>query len=280
MIVNWLIESDTFSDIDGLTNEITRQGHAFKILSDRNYWDRHWSTLFDPKDCVIYYGGLELGYMLRREAPWVPGVYTTLENYDCHYYYPRFGKYLLNQNYAIIPYGELERRMDWIYEHFGIDDTIFIRPDRGNKIFTGKAIYKERFIHELPLLGFYKLKPEELCIVCEPRNVRKEWRFLIVDGQIITGSEYRPDKVCVDVTSIHDDAQIAYRVAQEALRDNEYNPDRAWSLDICKTEAGNFYVLEVGCFSSAGLYAMDNARVVEAVSRVALEDWKEIYESV
>lgn len=278
MKVHWLIESDALSDIEGLTAEIARQGHEFKILSDRNYWDKHWSTLFDPKDCVVYYGGLALGYILRRESQWIPGVYTTLENYDCHHYYPYFGKYLLNQNYAIIPYGELCRRMDWIYEHFATDNAVFIRPNRGNKIFTGKLFYKERFLQDVELLGFYKIKPDELCVVSEPRNVKKEWRFLIVDGKIVTGSEYLPKRVCCDVTSIHDDAQIAIRLAQQVLQDNEYRPDRAWSLDICMTAPGNFYVLEVGCFSSAGLYAMDNAKIVEAVSRVALEDWKEFFE--
>jgi hypothetical protein len=59
----------------------------------------------------------------------------------------------------------------------------------------------------------------------------------------------------------------------------EYNPDRAWTLDICMTEHGNFYVLEVGCFSCAGLYAMNFETVVREISRIALEDWKEIYEN-
>jgi len=279
MKVNWFLESDIYGDdIKALVAEIERQGHGLKILSDRNHWDLNWLNLFSTRDCVIYYGGLELGYSVRRKAMWVPGIYSSVENYACHKYYPLFGNRLLNSCYVIIPYGDLLRRKDWLYKHLGIDDTIFIRPDKGTKVFTGKAIYYENFEKDLEQLGFYYLEPGELCVIAEPRNVEKEWRFLIVNGRLVAGSEYKPEKKNVFGNSIHDDSYVAIRVAEQAVANVDYVPDRAWTLDICKTVEGNFYVLEVGCFSCAGLYAMNMADVVREVSRIAWEDWKEIFE--
>jgi len=278
MKVNWFLESDLFENLDRLIAEIKAQGHNLTILSNKSHWDTKLCDLFDDKDCVIFYGSIQMGATVNRETPWLPGLYCTTPNYDCTKYYPLFGEYLLNSNYAMVPYGDLIRRKDWLYEHLGIDDTIFIRPNKGNKIFTGKSIYKDYFEKDYELLGFYDVDPHELCVVAEPRNVEKEWRFLIVDGAIVAGSEYTPDTRDIFPADSNEDDNCAIGTAVAALSSNSYSPDRAWTLDVCKTSAGNFYVLEVGCFSCAGLYGMNMEKVVRKISELAVEDWKEVYE--
>ena len=64
--------------------------------------------------------------------------------------------------------------------------------------------------------------------------------------------------------------------AQEAA--NLYNPDRCWTIDVAKTEFGTYKVLEIGCFSCAGLYGNNLEKVVKAVSLAALDEWKELNE--
>ena len=179
----------------------------------------------------------------------------------------------------MLPYGELLRQKGFLYDKLGADGAIFIRPNRGNKIFTGTLVYRERFEKDIDIMGCYHVQPNELCVVCEPHNVKKEWRYLIVDGRVVTGSEYRPGlHECTAGISVHSDDYVAYRVAEDIIENVEYCPDRCWTLDICMTRQGSFYLLEVGCFSCAGLYVMDASRVVKAVSQAAVEDWKEIYE--
>ncbi len=69
----------------------------------------------------------------------------------------------------------------------------------------------------------------------------------------------------------------ALMLAYEAAK--RYNPDRCWTVDIAKTEYGTYHVLEIGCFSCAGLYGMDLEKVVDKVSEEALKEWKEYYDT-
>ena len=44
-------------------------------------------------------------------------------------------------------------------------------------------------------------------------------------------------------------------------------------IDVCETNEGNFYLLELNSFSSAGLYACKKELIVKRVSEIALEDY-------
>jgi len=279
----WLLESDLFEeDLPRLVAEIKRQGFEVKVMSSTiadvyaslpNFLD-----FYKPEDCVIYYGPLELGYRIRREAKWVPGIFCSTENYECTNYYPKFGDYLLNSNYMMIPFGDLLRQKEFLYEKLGQKDSIFIRPNKGTKVFTGQLVYKEKFEDDLKFFQMYNLDDKELCIVAEPRNIKFEWRFVVVDNKVVTGSLYKPLQIGPKDSDCLESYREALVYAQNVLSDIDYNPDKAWTLDICKTFAGNHYVLEVGGFSCAGLYKCKVEPIVREVSRVALEEWKEYYE--
>lgn len=123
--VNWFLEYDIYGDdINGLCEQIKEQGHELTILSNQNYWDTSWLNLFGSEDCVIYYGGLGMGAEVSRKAPWMPAIYSTLPNYDCTKYYPVFGDLLLNSSYVMVPFGDLPRRKDWLFDKVGISDSI------------------------------------------------------------------------------------------------------------------------------------------------------------
>lgn len=281
-MINWLLESDLFDEgLSDFIQEIRNQGHNVKVLSDKAYWDTDFVDLFDEKSCVVYYGSLEMGYQVRRKSKWIPGLYSSIENYDCTKYYPLFGDYLLNSEYMMVPFGDLQRKKEWLFDHLGIDDAIFIRPNKGNKVFTGKLVYKERFEKDLDLLGFYNVQPNELCVVCRPYNIGREFRFVIVDNKWVAGSQYKFTNVHEKQIPINTDYlshRNAIALVEEVLSNVEYSPDRAWTLDICQTSKETCKVLEVGCFSCAGLYACEYESIIREVSRVALEDWEDFYD--
>ena len=56
-----------------------------------------------------------------------------------------------------------------------------------------------------------------------------------------------------------------------------YNPDKCWTMDIVKTEKLGYKLLEIGCFSCAGLYGNNLNKVVKSVSESALKEWKEYF---
>jgi hypothetical protein len=176
----------------------------------------------------------------------------------------------------MMPYGQIMSSKEWLYEHLGIHDTIFIRPDGGFKSFTGKAVERKFFDKDVDYFGFYGIEPHELCVIAEPRNVANEWRFLVVDNKIVAGSQYRPLQKSLSDPEPYDNE--AFKYATRVLSSVDYKPDNAWMLDICRTKQDSYYVLEVGCFSCAGLYKMDTDMVVKYVSEQAERDWREFYD--
>jgi hypothetical protein len=276
MKAKWFLETDVFSEnLKRLHEEVVRQGMDLKIASYVPYEDdKGYKGLFDRDDCVIYYGSLNFAAQVARETPWVPGVFYNRPAYECRSYYPALAKFLLNSNYLMIPYGDMLRQKDFLYQCVGIEDTIFVRPDRSDKVFTGKMIYKEWFEKDVDYLGFYGTKASDLCVIAEPRNVAHEWRFVVADGKVITGSQYVTDGK-PGAKPEYDPK--AWELAQE-VADTKYNPDRLWCVDICRTKQGNYYLLEIGAFSCAGWYYCDLEVIVREASRIALEMWREVNE--
>ena len=270
----WIIEHVFDDDTRNLIDSLEATGTEYKVLS--SVYDGQWD-IYDPKDCVVTYGSIQFGHIVQRKAQWVPGHYCTDRHYLCSYYY-RYFKNMLNDEYLFLPFGAILDKAEFIFDTLGADDAVFIRPDSGNKTFTGALCYKERFEFDFKLMGTYDPPPETMCLISTPKNIEKEWRFFVVDWQIMCGSEYKPGRHDIVGTSIHSDGQWAWKMAQQIVEKMEWQPDRAWCIDICKTKSGNFYVLEIGSFSSAGLYECRTQHLVEEINRVALEEWREYYE--
>ena len=275
MKVKWLVEDDAFpEDTQPFLDAIANSGYEYKIIRQRPCDPvPDFYNFFPPEDCVIFYGSLGLAKHLRKKCNWIPGVYYDIPKYNCVAYYAELGKYLVNGNYMMLPFGELIRRKEYIFEHVSSDRAVFVRPDRGDKIFTGKVVYKEYWEKDIDYFDFSQLDKKELVVVAEPRNIAAEWRFVIVEGRVIAGSQYRQNDVVGYEAYYPPEAK---RLAEEVA--SIYNPEPAFVVDICCTKSGEYCVMEVGCFSCAGLYACDRMAVIKAVSDVALKEWWDINE--
>lgn len=255
-----------------LKEEVLKSGKLMVGLPANEFrsLNKKYLGFFEPDDCVVVRGSIQFCNMVRKEAPWIPGVYCNWPAFECINYYPKFREHLLNgEEYMILPYGDLKRQKEFIYKTFGQADTIFIRPNSGNKIFTGEAIQKERFEQTIDYLGYSDVPENELCIITYPVNLVAEYRFIVAKQEVIAGSEYRPERFELNPLG------AVWDYACEVIEGLDYQPDRVWSLDICKTKAGRLKVLEIGSFSCAGLYKCNTDTVVREVSRVALEEWEE-----
>jgi hypothetical protein len=207
---------------------------------------------------------------IYRERLWVPGAFCTVENFSWSNYACHYGEYLFNHDYAMLPFGELSRCRDRLFDLLGIDGRVFIRPDSPLKLFTGQIASRQTFSADLEFMGFYDFPANSLVVVSSPKEIVVEWRFVIVNGEVVAGSQYkergrpetRPD---CDVRAL----ELAQRIA--AL---DYQPDPVWIIDICQDSNGTYGLLEIGGFSFAGLYACDRSKVVAAVSKAAIDLWQ------
>ena len=185
--VTWVIEKGLFVDTEErLIGELKRQGIGYRELQYVPFDDdlvKRCEGMFPKGSCVVFYGSLNFGRKLKRTS-WIPGVYLDDRKYDCTAYYPVFGNDLLHSDYIMLPYGELTRRKDFLFEHFGYNMThdceLFMRPNSGFKQFVGTVLDYDRFDDGVKLSGFYDVEPDTLVIVSKAKRLHKEWRFVVV----------------------------------------------------------------------------------------------------
>lgn len=277
MKVEWLFETDIFKEgTIQIAEEIERQGMKVTYADTIPMRDgESYLNIFPPQACVVFYGTIGFADHIRRNAPWVPGVFMSPEKFLCSTYYAHFSDHLLANPYIMLPFGDLIRKKDFLFDTLGQEDTIFIRPDSGEKTFTGQLVERAAFERDLGEMGFHPIPPESLVVVSAPRNIETEWRFVIADGDVITGSRYLPHRLRLRPDD-PDDEDARFH-AQAAVTEAGWAPDRIWTIDICKTAAGRFYVIEINSFSCSGMYACNPKPMIERASRIALEEWEKAH---
>jgi hypothetical protein len=223
--------------------------------------------MLDPPDLsghVVFHGSLQGAQWVREHTDWKPGAIENTSQLECRYYYPRLGPRLLNREHTFLPFGCLEERKDDLFRWLGEADCIFLRPDSNRKPFSGQIIRKEQWNEDIGLASFYGVDPEVMVVVARPQVVRAEWRFFVCRGQVVTGSCYRRGDQRVRKRADEKRMDVARNMLAFALSQG-YDPDPVWVLDICEDGAGEYRILEVGGFSSAGLYACNTHLLVQAV---------------
>ncbi len=287
MEVKWLFEDyEHDSSLQPLMDEIKKQGMELKVVKYEP-WESGEFNQYPNDDCVVFYGTLNLGRQLCRQKGWVPGIYCNWQNLCCVTYYSYWAKYLFNNFYTMLPLLEIKRRENYIFSIYGMDDCIFIRPDSGAKTFTGQILKREEIDREFKLFESYAGRPLDqiLTVISTPKLIHKEWRFVIVDKKVIAVSQYRENfKSYVREQSLEIDPVIeegcptkALKLAEE-IADDPWQPDRAYTLDICSGNDGRVWLLEANSFSCSGLYKCSPEPIVREISRIALEDWKDCME--
>lgn len=276
--IGWLIDADMFPRYrDELVTSICECGHEVALVHAPQppyRWDDldcSYRRKFPKGSCVVAHGDIEFVTRIARERWWTPGAFGTVENFACSSYYSHFGRFLLNQDYVMLPFGELSRRRDFLFRTVGVDGRVFVRPDSPLKLFTGQVAARDTFDGDLEFMGFYEFPASSMVAVSSPKTITEEWRFVAVNRRIVAGCRYKlGGEMNLDPGYEPAALDLAATIAE-----SEYQPDPAWVLDICQTADGRFHLLEIGGFSFADLYACDKPAIVEAVSEAASRAWEQ-----
>jgi hypothetical protein len=277
MNVGWLIDADMFEGYrDQLVAAIRQQGHDAKLIHAPTppfRWDDvgcSYRETFPADACVVSHGDIELVTRIHKERRWTPGAFCTTENFFFSNYVCHYARFLLNRDYVMLPFGELDRRRDFLFDAVGREDRLFVRPDSPLKLFTGQIATRDTFAADLEFMGFYEFPPSSLVVVSSPKEITSEWRFVVAGGKVIAGCRYKHAggfNYCADYDSQAFD--LAASIAAIS-----YQPDPAWVMDICQTSDGSYHLLEIGGFSFSDLYACNMADVVAGVSAAAKAVWQ------
>lgn len=276
MQVGWLIDASAFElEYEATVAAVEQIGGIAKVIN-RPKPPYGWSDVgnsffnaFPPGACVVTRGDIDLVNRVRADGRWTPGVFATIENYRCSHYFAHLGRFLLNRDYVMLPFAELGRCADFLFEICGRNGQIFIRPDSPLKIFTGQVATRETFEKDLEFMGFYEFPRESLVVVSSPKLIDCEWRFVVANQTVVAGSHYRERGIGIRSTDVD---PAAWRLAEEIVTTG-FAPDPVWVLDVCRTQAGEYALLEIGAFSFAELYACDQLAVVRAISETAQQSY-------
>ena len=164
---------------------------------------------------------------------------------------------MLNYDGHVVKFGEA----DTADPSLGV---FFMRPYHDTKSFAGQIINRGDFqdwkekIRRIQDENYTTISTNTLVVVAPLKKILREYRFFIVDGRVITGSLYKMG----DRVTYQENTDDAGAFAQKMTFD--FEPSRAFVLDIALTEEG-YKVIEANCFNSAGLYACDVNKIVNAV---------------
>lgn len=257
--MNWIIENLTREDsYKELADKLKQMGRNVTLING-DY--SHSMIQSRQNENVIFLGCIEMnalvGWKLKEQGCY-PANCATFENYLCTKYYPHFSEYLFNDNYVMVPLSELIRRKWFFWGLFGKESLLFIRPDSGEKTFKA-GLFDIQDIEKL-----LQEVDNQLVIISSPKNIVGEFRFLVSKEKIIAVSSYRWQGLLTRVPSA---PPKATQFVEKILKVG-YCPDEMFCVDVAQDSDGNFWLMELTSFTSAGLYSMDKEKVILGVEEV------------
>lgn len=214
-----------------------------------------------PKGAVpVYYGSTTLRDKLVAAGQ--HGVFFDPVKFSFQALRDAYGENLLNHGSVVTTVGEF-------LAHTGGDpeELLFIRPTEDSKSLTGAVQTRREWIEaiQVSMNNTRGPTPSTPIQVGEPRNIEYEWRMFLVDGRVVSASQYRAHGY------LNRSAEVPNRVVQYAKdMARLYQPAKVFVMDVCELSAdGSLRVVETNCFNCAGFYAANVSNIVQAVTNLA-----------
>jgi hypothetical protein len=207
---------------------------------------------------VIFYGTTKLVRIISTQHPqYKPGVFYCEENFNYPKWVEKFGIAMLNYDAHIV------QATSFVPQVWTDDEPRFIRPFGDLKAFKGSLVEKweyEKWISDASG-GFHHFGPEQKMVIAEAKNIKREWRFVVVNHKVIAGSQYQKDH------QLNIDPLIEQKVWDQAnIFAQEWMPADVVVMDIAETYTGWFKIIEFNTFNGAGFYACNHSEIVRQVT--------------
>lgn len=269
----WIVENfSEGEDIFMLIQAVKDNGHKLIQIGRKDGFE--YKQIDMDNECVVFYGSIQMSklvseHLLPRGN--YPVVWDDFSSFECTKTWPAIREYLFNDNFEFYEFGKLPEKKWEIYEKFGRDAMIFIRPSCGEKTFAGTLVDLQDFDNFVEKGLQRNAKANDIVCISTPKNINGEWRYIVTnEGEIVAKSCYKYQNKITQIPSAPAKADEFVKKVLALQR----HPARIYSLDVCQDTDGNFWLLEFNSFNSCGLYAMNKFAVVEAASKLAIKDYK------
>ena len=289
----WIIEKLVFENTDAIVKAAIASGCDVEIVEcgcgmpPERFRD---SVAYPPERCLIAYGSINFVRGMLECGAWTPTAWLDAEELNCRTYYAYLGKFLLQQEYLMLPWSEFVRKKDYLYKAVGypsmevhVDGTaslplgkkqIFVRPaDNLKSISSGTLVEHDKFDHWAKMTAnCYEPDPELLVVVARPQQVLAEWRFWMTKDRIVSQTGYGPEGC--SFAAIPSEADLlALEVAREWGKKTQAP---MFVVDVCRACTGEtgFRLVEIGSANTCSMYGADAAKIVGEMTEQAQRQWE------
>jgi|CXWL01.1.fsa_nt_gi hypothetical protein len=257
----WVVETCVLDETrtDEFRRAFAEQGVRAAFVLDADHAEDARSLPPIGASGVVAYGSKSVIPLATRRE-WSPGVWTGAE-FDFEVVQRALGDAFLNAD--ALP--TVLEKVVTVARDRGLD-RFFVRPANDDKSFAGMTSTIDAFPGWLKRMvdTGYLDGLDIPVMVASPKELPREWRFVVAGGEPIASSLYR------EGGARRLEARTPKRVdsfAREAAA--RYAPAPVFVMDVAETGDGVLSVVELNAFNSAELYACDISRVVAAVTATA-----------
>ncbi len=265
----WIIEKDSFPDQENkMIEEINKNGNEY-ILEDINKIQP-----FKKNGCIITYGSIKFIEKISKitensKYKYTPLHYSNFVKYDYSYYFNSLKNILLNDNVIFTTISVFKKN---ISNFFKKNNELFLKSNSSKKKFPGISLKKENAIEELERYSkIYETNENEVIVISNYKKIKREWRFVVGNGEIIDGCLYASYDVSFDLNLYLEEAKKYANSILNTLSCVSF--DNVYTLDVCILFDKTFHVVEINSFSCAGLYDCDMNKIIKNVSKIAEYDF-------
>lgn len=177
----------------------------------------------------------------------------TEHQYDYSYLFAIAGYLTLNFDAEFLPANRL-----YTSSKFENSKKYFVRPNSGNKQFTGGVFISDEITNNFPLRN--QINPWELCVIASEKiPPEKEYRFFVHNNKMV-GTEYWP----TNSSKVPEFVENYARAAVYVIREGDPNA-LTFVLDIGVRQK-DLMIVEINSFNSSALYSIPSSKILEILN--------------
>lgn len=257
----WILEQEAFPDEHLRFAQAARAlGHQV-VVWDELWWQTQRWPLGQPGQPMLFRGSLGNVARVAQALDWRPGVFGVVEDFECAAWYERAEPWMLPGSWRLTTAQEAIEDLT-IAQAMVTDQEprLFVRPQSPLKPFAGKVLTPAQLSWGSLEFGFY-YEDRQLPIVLRPWHpIAREWRFVVVGGEVVAGSEYVAQGRRAETTPVD---KAVWRRAQEIVRE-QLVAHEVYVLDLCESR-DELYLLELNPFAGASLYGCEERAIIRAI---------------